>query len=246
MTNIQERPAGALKFKMPGINEFSVERQESGKYAVSLNAFSGKPFTHWWWGDCIFDRSGASIPFQKIPIDYNHDSTEAVGYLDTFSGETALECNGYLLPFKDGDRASEIIAKKEAGMPYQCSVMLNDNVKEEFVDKGETAEVNGKTVSGPITIFRNFDVIGVAVCLYGSDSNTAVFNNQTQGDQSMSKEPQSVDFKSAQELAKKFAKKFGNDRGFKYFSEGFSETEADNAYIDEVQKGTEFQIKFES
>jgi hypothetical protein len=49
---------------------------EGGKHAVSLIAFSGKELSHWWWGRCIFDRDGATIPFGKIPVDYQHDPRE--------------------------------------------------------------------------------------------------------------------------------------------------------------------------
>ena len=230
----EERPANAFLFRTLEKNNFSI-KEVDGKYAISLVGFSGKPFFHWWWGMCVFDRAGATVPFDKIPIDFNHDFYEGIGYLDTFSGETEFTASGYLLPTDEpGDRAREIIFKKDRGMPYQCSVMLGEtNFIEEFVSEGETAEVNGEIVAGPITIFRKFEVLSVAICLYGTDTNTTVFNNQRQGAYSMPKETPAGNV-SAREEAKKFAKKFGNDRGFKYFSEGLTEEQASDAYIGEV------------
>ena len=38
----------------------------------------------------------------------------------------------------------------------------------------------------------------------------------------------------AREEAKRFARKFGNERGFKYFSEGLTEEQATDAYVEEV------------
>ena len=78
----ENRPAEALQFRQPGL-DFSVQSQD-GKHAVNLVAFSGQEFYHWWWGRCVFDREGAVIAKDKIPIDYQHDPREVLGYLDTF------------------------------------------------------------------------------------------------------------------------------------------------------------------
>lgn len=239
----ENRPAGALQFRQPGAGNFSIEKQQDGKYSVRLIAFSGKEFSHWWWGRCIFDRSGVVLEHDKIPIDFDHDPTEGVGYLDTFSGETELSCGGFLLPFKEGDRANEIIAKKENGMPYQCSVSLGDLFEWEYVKPGQFAEVNGITVEGGvdgIMIFRKFSVIGVAICLYGSDSNTAVFNNSNnnKGENLMGTtiEPNKTkdDSDAGRQLYKKYVTKFGVPRGGKYFADGLSEDQANDAYIEDV------------
>ena len=227
-------PESALRFRGEK-NQFSIEKISDGKYSIRLIAFSGKPFTHWWWGRCVFDRSGAVIPLEKIPIDYEHDSREGLGFLETFGGGPALECAGFLLPFTADDRANEIISKKERGMPYQCSVNIGEaGLIEEFVSEGTTAEVNGETVIGPITIFRQFEVLGVAICLYGSDPNTTVFNNQhRQGANPMPKETSAVPG-TARDEAKLFAKKFGDTRGFKYFSDGLSLDEALSVFADDL------------
>lgn len=242
MTTQTERPANALQFRGEK-NQFSIDKTPDGKYTISLVAFSGKTFFHWWWGRCVFERAGATIAHPKIPIDWNHDSDIGMGFLDTFGGNPSLDCSGYLLPNAKNpqDITTDVIDKKEQGMPYQCSVNIgNEDLVTEFVSEGTLAEVNGETVIGPITIFRKFRVGGVAICLYGSDTNTTVFNNQKQGTDSMPKN-MTADQKSARDEAKLFAKKFGNDRGFKYFSEGLSEDEAKDAYIEETS--TEVEAK---
>ncbi len=232
----QARPANALQFRAEK-NQFTIQNVD-GKYAISLVGFSGKEFTHWWWGKCIFDRAGATVPFAKIPIDWSHDCYEGIGFLDTFGGDPEFAASGFLLPTDaPNDRAREIITKKEQGMPYQCSVMMGEqNFIEEFVSEGATAEVNGQTVAGPITIFRQYEIHSVAICLYGSDTNTTVFNqrNKKEGENSMSKETTPANTSSERVLAKKFAKKFGNARGFKYFSEGLTEEQATDTYVEEV------------
>jgi hypothetical protein len=232
----ENRPANALQFRLG--RDFSVESKDD-KHAVTLIAFSGKELSHWWWGRCIFDRAGAVIPLDKIPIDYQHCPTEVLGYLDKFSGESALECSGYLVPFGETDRASEILYKKSMGVPYQCSVSLGDgNFEFEYIPRGQTVTVNGQTFSTEdeeLVIFRKYEVHGVAICLYGSDWHTTLFNQPPKGttpNPPMSKTettpaPKETDMR---ELAQKFAKKFGNELGFKYFSESLTEQEANEQY----------------
>ncbi|MDR1142476.1 MAG: hypothetical protein LBL62_12350 [Planctomycetaceae bacterium] len=78
-------PTKSLQFRMPGKGQFNIESSEENKrHAIKLVAFNGKPFTHWWWGDCVFDRQGAVIA-DKIAIDFNHDSREGLGFLDKWT-----------------------------------------------------------------------------------------------------------------------------------------------------------------
>jgi hypothetical protein len=242
----KDRPTEALQFRMPGKGQFRIESSEDKKkHAIKLVAFSGKPFTHWWWGDCVFDRQGAVIA-DKIAIDFNHNSNEGLGFLDTFEGDTELVCSGYLIPFKESDRASEILYKKEQGIPYQCSVMLDDaGFEYEYVKPGHSVEVNGETLDNEngLVIFRRYKIVGVAICLYGSDSNTTLFNKykpllkfEHEGEYSMPKDTdvKTGDDRSAREMALRFTKKFGQDRGFRYFTAGKSEEEAKDAFIEET------------
>ena len=237
----ENRPAEAMQFHQN--RDFSVASQD-GKHAVSLIAFSGKELSHWWWGRCIFDRAGAVIPFSKIPVDYQHSPREVLGYLDTFGGTTALECSGYLVPFQDGDRVSEILHKKSMGVPYQCSVSLGDaNFEFEVIRKGQTVTIYGQTFSGdgePLVVFRKYEIHGVAICLYGSDSNTTVFhqNRPSNPDLTMSKEINN----EARELANKFAKKYGEARGFKYFTAGLSEADADVKHFEDTSAEKDAEI----
>ena len=229
------RPLEAMQFRQT--TDFSV-RETDGKFAVSLVAFSGGELYHWWWGRCIFDRSGAVIAKKKIPLDYQHNPREVLGFLDTFTGEKALECSGYFVPFQKDDRASEILYKKEKGVPYQCSVSLGQSVfLYEYIPLGQTVTVNGEeysTADEGLIVFREYEIDGVAICLYGSDSNTALFNkgNQPLTAREGQKDSFTMNDKKEtvpadlRELAKKFSAKFGNELGFQYFSEGLSEADA--------------------
>lgn len=121
----------------------------------------------------------------RIPIDYVHDAKEIIGYLNHFDSESGdLVASGALVPFKDSDRATEIIHKSKEGVPYEASINFGgDGIKVEDVPEGAVAQVNGYQFEGPGVIVREWPLRGVAVCPYGADMNTEsamAFSNNKQ------------------------------------------------------------------
>jgi hypothetical protein len=110
----------------------------------------------------------------RIPIDYVHDAKEIVGYLNKFDATSGdLVTSGALVPFKDSDRATEIVHKMKAGVPYEASINFGgDGIKVEEVADGMVAQVNGYQFDGPGIIVREWPLRGVAICPYGADANT--------------------------------------------------------------------------
>ena len=84
-------------------------------------------------------------------------------------------CTGELVPFTADDRASEIIHKSKNGVPYQASIYFDPcSCVVEDVPAGMSTEVNGQTFPGPIAVFRQWQMLGLAICLYGVDDDTSV------------------------------------------------------------------------
>jgi hypothetical protein len=110
----------------------------------------------------------------RVPIDYVHDNKEIVGYLNKFDATSGdLVTSGALVPFKDSDRATEIVHKMRAGVPYEASINFGgDGIKLEDVPEGMVAQVNGYQFEGPGIIVREWPLRGVAICPYGADANT--------------------------------------------------------------------------
>jgi len=246
--NTKEMPVGANQYRMVAPNQkFSMEDTGDGKRQVRLLAFTGDPVKHWWWGDCIFDRSGCVIENERIPIDYNHDWEDSIGYLDRFSGEKELVCEGFLIPYdKPDDRATEVIYKAERGQPYQCSVMVGEYIEIEEVPKDYTAQVNGMTVAGPITIYRKYTIAGVAICPYGTDpqTSTTLFNKgQNMPQAQTAQTPETKTQENGRELFKRFQKLFGAEKAAKYFSDGLTEEEAKDEFIDESNESLDEKDK---
>jgi hypothetical protein len=167
-------PAGACTMV---VGEFELgDNGENAKSApVRLVARSGKAIEHWYWGRIVHDLAGMRLHKPRLPIDYVHDSKEIIGYLNRFdTGSGDLVTTGALVPYKDGDRATEIMHKMKAGVPYEASINFGgDGIKVEELAAGQVVEVNGARFEGPGIVVREWPLRGVAVCPYGADANTA-------------------------------------------------------------------------
>ena len=133
-------------------------------------------------GKTVHDMDGMSSK-SRVPIDYIHDDGDVIGYANKFNSEDGnLNVSGALVPYKDSDRASEIIHKAKSGIPYEASINFGGGKapRIEEVPEGETVEVNGRTFAGPLTIFREWTLRGVAVCPYGYDGGTSTTFSQDQ------------------------------------------------------------------
>ena len=166
-------PAGACVLS---VGEFELgDNGENAKTApVRLVARSGKAIEHWFWGRVVHDLAGMHLSKSRVPIDYVHDSKEIVGYLNKFDSTSGdLVTSGALVPFKDSDRATEIVHKMKAGVPYEASINFGgDGIRIEDVPEGMVAPVNGYQFEGPGIIVREWPLRGVAICPYGADANT--------------------------------------------------------------------------
>ena len=158
------------------VGEFTLgDNGEGSKSApVRLTARSGKPIQHWFWGKVVHDLAGMRLHKPRLPIDYVHDDKEILGYLNHFDSKSGdLIVSGALVPYKESDRASEIMHKHRQGVPYEASINFGgDGIKIQEVAQGEVANVNGYQFEGPGIIIREWPLRGVAICPYGADQNT--------------------------------------------------------------------------
>jgi len=170
---IREIPSSACFFN---VGEFTAMRKnETDKSgALRMVARSGQPIEHWFFGRVVHDLSGMQMHKPRIPVDYVHDPKEIIGYLNHFSSETGdLVATGALVPFKDSDRATEIMHKMSAGVPYEASINFGgDGLKYEEIAEGQVTQVNGYQFEGPGVVVREWPLRGVAICPYGADAQT--------------------------------------------------------------------------
>ncbi len=168
----REVPANALRLSL---GEFTLgDNGENAKTApISLVARAGKPIEHWYFGKVVHDFAGMQHK-NRIPIDYVHSENDVIGYVNKFDASSGdLQLSGALVPFKESDRATEIIFKAKAGVPYEASIDFRDSMVMEELRAGQMANVNGNDVEGPAVVIRQWTLRGVAVCPYGADPNTS-------------------------------------------------------------------------
>lgn len=170
----EQVPAAALQFSV-GEFELASNGESARSAPFRMVARTGQPIEHWFWGNVVHDLSGMRMHKSRVPIDYNHDSGEIIGYANHFDSESGdLVVTGALVPFKDSDRATEVIHKQREGVPYEASINFGgDGIRMERVQEGATAHVNGYEFSGPGVIIREWPLRGIAVCPYGADANTS-------------------------------------------------------------------------
>jgi hypothetical protein len=177
--NTKQIPAGALRMVTGRVDlqsaaALAAGSKNSDRVPVRIRARSGQPIDHWFWGRIVHDMAGFKTARPKLPIDYCHNDAEVLGFLAEFKPSNAgLDVAGELIVFRDGDRASEILHKAAAGVPYQASIYFDPaTMVLEEVAAGVKAAVNGYQLAGPATIVRKWELRGVAVCPYGYDAQT--------------------------------------------------------------------------
>lgn len=166
-------PTKALRF---GVDVQVGSNGENAKTApITITARSGEPIEHWFWGRIVHDLAGMRLSKPKIPLDYCHDEESVIGYANHFDVSTGdLVAGGALVPYSvdPEDKASEVIYKSQAGIPYEGSIFFDNPMSIENVPDGMSVQVNGRTFVGPLAVVRQWTLRGIAVCPYGADANT--------------------------------------------------------------------------
>lgn len=155
-------------------------------------AYTGDPITnHPYWGTVVFDLSLIEVP-AKMAILRDHECDDIVGYSD----ESAVTSEGLVIGgilSKVTEAGLEVTALSDEGFPWQMSVRIQPSRIEELT-AGSTAEVNGRSVTGPAYIFRESKLVETSFTPTGWDSGTTAtalsltHNPTQQEDTQMSKE----------------------------------------------------------
>ena len=145
------------------------------KVSLDMVAYSGKVIKdHFWWGNLAIDIEGMSFPKSKFPILENHDTSKKIAFskgkpnTDNFQ----LVMNPDKIEFVDTETAVEFIKLSKAGFPYESSIYAIPT-SVESLEQGVSADVNGMTVKGPASIWRQSVFKEASVCVFGWDSNTS-------------------------------------------------------------------------
>jgi len=171
--NFKAIPVGACRMAC-GEVEFRDNGPNTKSAAIRLKARSGGSIDHWYWGRVVHDLAGMRLNKPRLTVDYAHNEAEVLGYINHFDTESGdLIASGALTPWREDDRASEVMFKMREGVPYEASIFFGgDGIKIQEIAEGQVEQVNGRQFEGPGIVIREWPLRGVAICPYGADSNT--------------------------------------------------------------------------
>lgn len=122
----------------------------------------------------VLDLLSTTFPRNPCVVDYNHDSNQPVGRATLTANENSIQAEGAFVSALDGDRAFQL-GETSAGTPFGISPTLDLNdATLELVAEGAEGTANGRTYQGPLAIYRNARVLGIAVCPIPTDAGTSL------------------------------------------------------------------------
>lgn len=148
-------------------------------------AYTGEAIGRWY-GQIIIDLEGMRLD-NRLPALRDHEVNHIVGVVDSHSiDDSGLQLLGtFSQVSKDGQ---DVLALADEGFPWQASIGVWAESIEE-VEPGVAVEVNGRTLAGPLTIWRTSHVREVSFVAIGADENTAAVSLSEKGEKSMTKSP---------------------------------------------------------
>ncbi len=166
-------------FELQAAGEVLDEEHERPRFRMRAN--SGEIMPHWFFRQLAIDLDGLEIPGNAIPALLDHDTGQRVGWTEVISvGEEGLVAEGVIM--EASDAGAQVLKESRAGYPWQASVYVPPLSIEE-VQAGATAEVNGRTMHGPGTIFRTAQLREVSFVALGADQHTSANLLGTRGEE---------------------------------------------------------------
>lgn len=166
---------------------------------------------------------------ERVPLDYNHNEEEVIGYVENFQcNADAITADGVVLIGDDSSDAAKTFAQNiDGGVPFEASAFLD-------LSEAESVELEDGVVEWSGALIR-----GVAVCPYGTDRNTTASlklgktnfvvrlseSAKTIEDETMDEEKKTAESGPREEL-ETMIEEFGLDRGVEFFRNGVSIEEA--------------------
>lgn len=180
-----------------------------------------------WYGNIVVDLAGVRVPRQQRPLLRQHDHDRIVGHTESVTvDKNGIQIAG-VLSNADSPHAREIVELAKNGFPWQLSIGANP-VRTEFLESGKTTTVNGREVTGPLTISRETELGEVSLVPLGADGDTSAVVSASKGGGAVN-----------DKAMLKAAKGYGNVRAAKYSDDEIDKMSDDEAKaaLKECMKG---------
>jgi hypothetical protein len=139
---------------------------------------------HWYWGDLAFDLTGMKAAKAKYPILEDHETDKKIAFSKRPKVvDNVLTIDPDSVTFLDTKESLEFRDNSKKGFPYQASIR-GMPTKIQRLMEDEAVDVNGFSMKGPGTIWREWDYKETSVCVFGWDDTTSsqVFSTGTDVD----------------------------------------------------------------
>jgi hypothetical protein len=163
-------------FKLAGgVASIKLEVGTDGK--PKLGTFSGRAYTGAvmnpnGWGNLILDLNGARIPSQHRPTLRQHDHEQITGHTETVkASKDGIDVAGVFSGQKE--HVEKVTIPASNGFKWQLSIGGNP-IRLSYLKPGEEAEVNGRTVTGPLEIAHEWELGEISFVPLGADGDTSV------------------------------------------------------------------------
>ena len=173
----------------------------------------------------------------RVPLDYNHNEEEVIGYVENFQCTAdAITADGVVLSGDDSSDAAKTFAQNiDGGVPFEASAFLD-------LSEAESVELEDGVTEWSGALIR-----GVAICPYGTDRKTTVslklgetnfvvrLNNKSsnnEGEEMDEEKKVSIedqkkdDSKNPREELEEMIEELGLERGVDFFRRGITIEEA--------------------
>lgn len=135
--------------------------------AVKMLAYSGGPVNVGFGMPVVIDLNGiennATIPFL---LDHNH--TQIVGQGNEITiNRSGVRVNGIITG--QDEHSTKVVSHAKNGFQWGASVGMGITRPVEYVDAGETTQVNGRNIKGPVAVVRGSRLQEVSFVAVGAD-----------------------------------------------------------------------------
>ena len=158
--DIEAAEASASAGSKPGMAKFSMLAYGGGAMKCAG-----------WRYPVVVDLAGLKQAAPSIPIRLQHDAAQGVGHsTEVNNNGSNLRAKGIIS--RSTPAAQEVAASGKQGFPWQASVGLSVE-ESQFVGENETAQVNNRKHSGPLTIARKSTLNEISFVDLGADTQTS-------------------------------------------------------------------------
>lgn len=186
------KPAAGTEIRISAAGSTATIRAAEGEgEGAKLGTFAGNAYTgaamkpEGWWRPIVVDLAGVRVSSQHRPVLRQHDHNQIVGHTESVKvSDKGIEIAGVLSGEKQHTDKVTVPAKN--GFRWQLSIGATP-VRTEELEPGKTAEVNGREVSGPLTISRETDLGEISFVPLGADGDTSATVQASRGKLSMFK-----------------------------------------------------------